>query len=75
MPKWFGGKVDDGVPRVWRAALETILRRLDMSSHGWAAQARDVVLTVFPEVGAVADPAAAMLQSHYLGLQVAHLLA
>ena len=37
--------------------------------------ARDVGLTVFPEVGAVADPAAAMLQSHYLGLQVADLLA
>ena len=33
MPRWFGGKDDDGVPREWRSALEKALRPLDPASE------------------------------------------
>ena len=48
MPKWFGVRADDRVPREWRTALETVLRPLDQSSKGQAAAARDFVLTGSP---------------------------
>ena len=68
MRSWLLSQMERGTGAVSRDSL------LDSLSRRHRA-ARDVGLTVFPEVGAVADPAAAMLQSHYLGLQVAHVLA
>jgi hypothetical protein len=65
---WLLSQMERGTGAATRNTLADSLARRHRA-------ARDVGLTVFPEVGPVADPAAAMLQSHYLGLQVAGLLA
>ena len=65
---WLLGQMERGTGATSRDALADSLARRHRA-------ARDVGLTMFPEVGPSADPAAAMLRSHYLGLQVAGLLA
>jgi len=53
------------------AAPGTLLAGLEQRHRA----ARDLGFTVFPTVGADADPAVALLRSHYVGLQVVDLLA
>ncbi len=65
---WLLSQMERGTGAATRDTLADSLARRHRA-------ARDVGLTVFPEVGPVADPAAAMLRSHYLALQVAGLLA
>ena len=65
---WLLGQMERGTGAASRDSLLDSLRRRHRA-------ARDVGLTVFPEVEAAADPSATMLRSHYLGLQVADLLA
>ncbi len=65
---WLLGQMERGTGAVSRDSLTASLGR----RHRLA---RDIGLTVFPEVGPMVDPASAVLQSHFLGLQVADLMA
>jgi hypothetical protein len=48
MPRWFGGKGGDGLPREWTGALEQLGQALDKQKRGLGSSARGYVLTGSP---------------------------